>query len=86
MTQISALPHKARLLRPVFPLLCCLKDYFRQLQTRRGDLIARIAPNDREVAWINSGMLPEREKRLLSTELVAGGSPASLGTRCRPRQ
>src|SRR5436190_11634820 len=44
-----------------------------EVEWRLSDLIVRIAANDREVFRINSGRLPDGEKRLLSAELFARG-------------
>jgi hypothetical protein len=49
-----------------------LAGMYPDVERRLSDLIRRIAANDREVAWVNSGSrLPDGEKRLLSAELVA---------------
>jgi Sec-independent protein translocase protein TatA len=50
-----------------------LAEMYPDIEKRLSDLIGRIAANDREIAWVNSGRVPEGEKRLLSAELVARG-------------
>jgi hypothetical protein len=48
-------------------------EIYPDIEKRLSDLIGRIADNDREIAWVNSGRLPDEEKRLLFAELVGRG-------------
>ena len=41
------------------------------IETRLGELIAKIDANDREIDYLNSQMLPTGAERLRSAELVA---------------
>jgi hypothetical protein len=53
-----------------------LKAIYPDIETRLGELIARIEANDREVDYINVHKLPRGAERLRCAELVARGVEA----------
>jgi hypothetical protein len=53
-----------------------LKASYPSMETRLGELIAKIEANDREIEYINGQVLPTGAERLRSAELVARGIEA----------
>jgi hypothetical protein len=53
-----------------------LKASYPSIEAQLGELIAKVATNDREIEYVNSQVLPTGAERLRSAELVARGVEA----------